>query len=249
LLLSNGYEIKLISKYLISDPTQNEQFLREKFGDLYSVLTTLHPNAYNYQGDINMFVIDHGHNDGPSPVDEEYVDSTDMSTFIGAINTYIRLIMAYKPHARIVILSDYDNSMLTSKTIEAQQQIAEHWHLPFLNLTKHLPFTINTKVKVRGYWNKSGIWVETGFTYNSDAQTVAEAFSENGDAYMNTYLGSTIQDIAQHITPEQDSNGVWWYYLEPRYIWIKDGLHPHTDASGRCLRLYAKIISEFINQN
>ena len=248
-LLSNSYEIKLISKYLISDPIKNENFLREKFGNLYNTLMSLNPNDYNYQGDIDLFIIDHGHNDSPSPVSAEYINSTDITTYIGAINTYINLIWSYKPKARIMFVSDYDNFTLPTQTIQAQQQIAEHWHIPFIDLRKHLPFNINTKVKVRGYWATDGFWHETGFTYNPNASTVAEAFSVNGDAEFNYLLGNTIPEIAENITPEQDENGVWWYYLSPRDVWIKDAVHPSSDKSNKALQLYAKVLSEFIIQN
>lgn len=247
LLLSNSYEIKLVSKYLISDPDENESYLREKFGLLYEALVALHPTAYTYQSDIDLFVIDHGHNDDPTTVPTEDVDSLVMTTFIGAINNYISLIMKYKPHARIVFISDYDNSRLTSKTIEAQKQIATNWHIPFIDLREYLPFNINVKAKTRGYWVTDGIWQEDGFIYDSTAADVAHAFSVNGNAYFPSYVGTTIQEIAEHINPQQDSNGIWWYEYEPRYIYIKDGLHPHTDKSGKCLKLYADVLASFIN--
>lgn len=247
LLLSNSYEIKLVSKYLISDPDENESYLREKFGLLYETLVALHPTAYTYQSDIDLFVIDHGHNDDPTPVPTEDVDSLVMTTFIGAINNYISLIMKYKPHTRIVFISDYDNSRLTSQTIEAQKQIATNWHIPFIDLRNSLPFNINVKVKTRGYWTIDGIWQEDGFIYDSTAADVAHAFSVNGNAYFTSYVGTTIQEIAEHINPQQDSNGVWWYEYEPRYIYIRDGLHPHTDRSGKCLKLYANVLANFIN--
>lgn len=246
LLLSNCYEIKLVSKYLISDPGENEAYLRQKFGNLYNTLVSLHPNAYNYQDDIDLFIIDHGHNDYPSPVPEENIGTTDMTTFAGAINTYIRLVMQYKPHARIMFISDYDNWTASTRTIEAQKQIADYWHIPFVDLRNYLPFAINAKVRTRGYWNVNGYWKEEGFTYNPNADTIAEAFSVEGDAYFNPFMGTTISDIASSITPEQDSDGVWWYYTYPRYIWIRDGLHPHSDKSGRCLTLYSEVISNFI---
>ena len=247
LLLSNCYEIKLVSKYLISNAEDNETYLRQKFGNLYQTLVNLHPNAYNYQGDIDLFVIDHGHNDSPSPVADENVGTTDITTFAGAINTYIRLIIQYKPHARIAIVSDYDNWTSNVKTVEAQKQIADYWHIPFIDLRDYLPFDVDKKVKVRGYWGTDSLWHERGFTYNPQASTIAAAFAENGKAYFNSFLGNTVEQVAANITPEQDANGVWWYYTYPRYIWLKDGLHPHSDIGGRSITLYADVLSKFIN--
>lgn len=247
LLLSNCYEIKLVSKYLISNSEENETYLRQKFGNLYQTLVNLHPNAYNYQGDIDLFVIDHGHNDSPSPVADENVGTTDITTFAGAINTYIRLIIQYKPHARIAIVSDYDNWTSNVNTVEAQKQIADYWHIPFIDLRDYLPFDVDKKVKVRGYWGTDSLWHEKGFTYNPQAPTIAAAFAENGKAYFNSFLGNTVEQVAANITPEQDANGVWWYYTYPRYIWLKDGLHPHSDVGGRSITLYADVLSKFIN--
>lgn len=249
-ILSNSYEIKLISKYLISDTAENEAFLRAKFGQLYSTLTSLHPYAFSYQGDIDLFVIDHGHNDIiQALIPEEDLDSRDITTFVGAINTYISLIYQYKPHARIMFISDYDDLATQIKTIEVQEQIARHWHIPFIDLRNHLPFNNNIKVKVRGYWGIDGTWKENGFTYNSEAESIATAFAENGNAYFSPLLGNTVQQVAANILPEQDGNGVWWYSISPKFIWIKDGTHPDTDISGKCLQFYSKILAQFINQN
>ena len=244
-MLSQSYEIKLVAKYLLSDKSEHDAFLREKFGDKYDVIISYANSTsqnFDYKGDVDLFVIDHGHNDGPSPVEQSQIASSDMTTFVGAINTYIRLIYQYRPHARIVFISDYEGE----NCCEAQKQISQYWKIPFLDLRLVSPIYSGEKVKTRGYWNNNGIWENEGFTYNPNETSIEKAFSVKGNAYFNSYLGKTVSEIAANITPEQDSNGVWWWHCNQRYMWMKDGLHPHSDRTNNCLKNYAQIIAEFL---
>ena len=244
-MLSQSYEIKLIAKYLLSNKEEHDDFLIQKFGNRYDAIikyANLKSQNFDYKGDIDLFVIDHGHNDGPSPVEQSQISSTDITTFVGAINTYIRLIHQYKPHARIVFISDYEGD----NCCEAQKQISNYWKIPFLDFRIVSPIYSGEKVKTRGYWNNNGIWENEGFTYNPNETSIEKAFSVKGNAYFNSYLGKTVSEIAANIRPVQDSNGIWWWYANQKYIWMKDGLHPHSDKSNNCLKNYAQIIAEFL---
>lgn len=241
-IICMSYEIKLIARYLISGES-NTIFLKDKFGDLYDALISLHPNSYTYRHDVDLFVIDHSNNDNPMYED---IDSLDMTTYVGAINTYIRLIYKFKPHARIAIISNYKNA--PNGIVETGREIASNWNVPFLDLTKYLNWDVKKKVLTRGYWDSNSIWHDSGFNWEE---------SDDGVSYTtNMYLEGMSSRVKGDMTMTQIKDNIKPQYINGEWFWegylidinIRDGLHPHTDKSGRCFDIYSKIIASFLNR-
>lgn len=239
LVVQCSYEVKLVAKYLLAD---NINYLRDKLGSMYDVLTSYRPQDWEYK-DVDLFIFDHGHNDSLREADLSVdIDSNDITTFFGAMNTYISLIYQYKPQARICVISDYANYNSDNKTIECQEKLALNWSLPFFNISNTLPFKAsNKKVITSGYWDDNGIWHNNGFTW-----------SETGDSYttnanLNARLkgDETLAQVKANINPRQ-INGIWVYDIDIRSMFICDDLHPHSDRSGKCLAMYAKSEAAFL---
>lgn len=244
-ILSNSYEIKLLAKYLLSDKVVHEKFLKDRIGDLYENImaySSKHTNTdFNYKGFVDLFVLDHGHNDSVQNITEE----SNIHSYYGAMNKYIMLIKKYSPNSKICIISDYDNSNVT--LISTQKEISKRFAIPFLDISNILSFRGGEpKVETCGYWDSNSIWHDTGFTWNEDAKTVNDATNNNCNAYLNT--DNTVETLKKNMNPHKDEFGVWCWDAVEKYIKMKDGLHPHSDASGRALKNYADACSNFISR-
>ena len=243
LLLSNGYEIKLIAKYLLSNQEEHDNFLKEKLGARYDAIVAASPTAYTYQDEINLFVIDHSNNDSTAGSYTD-INSTDILTYVGALNIYVRLILKYKPHTRIVFVSNYVDS--PSGVINTMKAIADNWNMPFLNLLNFLPFNTKFKILTRGYWDENSIWHDDGFEWADDGT----------DYTTNLYLSGmssrvkgdlSLAQVIANINPHKIGE-IWYWEGYQRDIRIRDGLHPHTDKTFRTLNLYAQTIAGFLHQ-
>lgn len=244
-ILSNSYEIKLLAKYLLSDKVVHDKFLKDRIGDLYENImeySSKHTNTdFNYKGFVDLFVLDHGHNDSVYNITEE----SNIHSYYGAMNKYIMLIKKYSPNSKICIISDYDNSNVT--LISTQKEISKRFAIPFLDISNILSFRGGEpKVETCGYWDSNSIWHDTGFTWNEGAGTVNGATNNNCNAYLNT--DNTVETLKKNMNPHKDEFGVWCWDALEKYIKMKDGLHPHSDASGRALKNYADACSNFISR-
>lgn len=244
-ILSNSYEIKLLAKYLLADKVVHDKFLKDRIGDLYENILTYsikHTNTdFNYKGFVDLFVLDHGHNDSVQNITEE----SNIHSYYGAMNKYIMLIKKYSPKSKICIISDYDNSNVT--LISTQKEISKRFAIPFLDISNILSFRGGEpKVETCGYWDNNSIWHDTGFIWNEDAKTVNDATNNNCNAYLNT--DNTVETLKNNMNPHKDEFGVWCWDAVEKYIKMKDGLHPHSDASGRALKNYADACSNFISR-
>lgn len=242
-VLQYSYEVKLVARYLLSDETEHDSYLQDKLGSVYSPVVAYEPDSWNYQGDIDLFVMDHSNNDGNAGSD---IDSEDMTTYTGALNTYVRLIQFYKPRARVVFISNYVKE--PASTFEAESNIADNWNMPFLDLTKWISIG-NTKFKIRtrGYWNSSYRWIDDGFEWSEDGDSFTTNLYLQGMSSRVKGDGSLAQ-VKSHINPTLGSDGKWYWEAYQRDMWMLDGLHPHTDGTGKCLRIYAQTIAAFLEQ-
>lgn len=149
---------------------------------------------------VDLYVFDHGYNDwGSNPVDLEVNTDNpfDMSTYQGAMNTYIKLILTANPRAKILILSHYE-SQERPGLIEMQEWVARYWNLPFGELYKRLGWAGDRTVVSTGYW-RNGFWVESGgseTTYTLKQIHIPDGRHPNGDL-----SGHACMDIA-HIVAE-----------------------------------------------
>lgn len=138
----------------------------------------------------DLFVIDHGWNDGiysngTEEMSEFPEDDNDRHYYIGAMNKIIRMILEANPRARIVIIGHYENDRRPWVN-RAQEKIADIWGFPLLKL-----------------WEKTG-WSTMNITVNEEELTMIE-------------------------------------------VYMPDGLHPHSDVTWETTKLYADIVSEWLN--
>ena len=115
----------------------------------------------------DLFVFDHGHNDGfnSKETEDSYYGEYgeySMYTFRGAMNFLIRRILNYNPRAKIVIISEYANEAVENFQVYFQNKIAEDWNLQILKQYEKLGWTRNKTINVKGYW---AVDTSTGF-YN-----------------------------------------------------------------------------------
>lgn len=242
-ILSNCYEIKLIAKYLLKDQNEHDSFLQNKFGSLYNKLIELHPDAYTYQGDIDLFVIDHSNND--TPITYSDINSVDITTYVGALNIYVKLIQKYKPRATVVFISNYTDS--PSGVIKTEGDVAANWHVPYCNLLEKIPVGNRSfKISTRGYWDTNHVWHDDGFTWSETENEYTTNLDLSG---MSSRVKGdlSLSQVKNRINPRQE-NGIWYWDACLNDIWMYDGLHPHSDRSFRCLNVYSQAIAGFLKQ-
>ena len=237
-----SYEIAIIARYCIKDNADHESWVSSIFGEYYLTFKNGLASANldldymcEYRCDVDMFVFDHGHNDHSFGADS---DSNDITNFKGAYNEFFRSILRYNPTAKIVVVSDYTNYHSQFKTIEAQQQMAERWQFPFIDLSKVIPLQKNTKVLSEGYWDVYGFWHETGFLWEENADD--DTYTTN--ASFNDYIKSDSLSVMRGNINPQQIGGKWYWETYPLYLWVYDGLHPHSDIEGRINKWYAEIL-------
>lgn len=243
--LSCSFEVKIIAKYFLSDQTEHDNFLQERLGDKYDVITAYartQKSSFDFKANPDIIIIDHGHNDDQTQ--QFKVDEIDAGgTFCSAMNFLINTIYSYKPQAKIVMISDYDNFEDNLYTLQNQQAIADRWHLPILRVDKVLPFNNNLKYPTNGYWDKDGKWHNSGFTYSETEN------SYTSNCYFNKYIkgDGSLATIKQNANPRQ-INGVWHWDISPRHARLYDGLHPHSTKNLNVLTEYAFVEKEFLRK-
>jgi hypothetical protein len=248
--VSFSYEISLVSRYLISDNSEHESYVQRIFGTYYSsVVDNLNLDALcGFKADIDMFVFDHGCNDGKwasnsgTPISEGIL-SDDPTTFEGAYNLFFNTIYRYKANARIVIIGSYYNWQPNAaiNKIDVQKAIAERWQFPFIDMSKFMPAAINITVLTNGYWedvSRSGVvmgkWHERGFTYNSST-------GENNNDMFSHYSLTKAQ--IESIYEPQQIDGVWYWKAPMMKLWCYDEPHPHSDSEGRMSKILTRLLS------
>ena len=241
-----SYEIAIISRYCIKDDIEHQEWILNIFGDYYSIMKNGLASAgldldymCAYKCDVDLFVFDHGHNDYYFNVNW---DSVDRTNFKGAYNEFFRSILRYNPIAKIVIVSDYTNYNPQFGTIESQQEMASRWQFPFINVSKIMPLQKNTKVLSEGYWDEYGFWHNNGFIWEENLSD--NTYSTN--ATFNSYIKSnSLSEMKVNINPQQ-INGKWLWETYPLYLWLFDGLHPHSDREGRINKWYAEMLYRWL---
>jgi len=164
--LACSYENKLVQKYIIDNP-------------------------------VDLYVFDHGYNDWKTgDLDMNANDPFDMSTFQGAMNTYIKLILEANPRARIVIISHYEDQERAG-LIEMQKGEAEYWNLPFCKIYEKLGWANNRQITTTGYWSADGVWIESGGT--SQTLSLKQYHMRDGRHPNTDRTGRACMDIANII--------------------------------------------------
>lgn len=271
--ISCSFEIKLVAKYLISDTTEHENYINTLFSGHTDMLAAINSYiasqwygggggkdcySFDYKDDIDLFVIDHIHNDEPtSLIPDNEISSRDRSTFWGAINTWIDLIYTYKGQAKIVFIGDYSNYTDTQKVIECQKQICEYRGIPLLSVHENLPFGRN-KITTRGYWDDENVYpnwpLYTGEFHNQGFTFTYQSLSDTNWVTNDTVIsdiggnaGKSAEEVIQKYNI-RTINGVLVHDLPQRQLFFKDGIHPSTDWTHRAISMYANaIVSKLIS--
>ena len=146
----------------------------------------------------DLWVFDHGHNDYLG-TETDYSESEPFSTFTfqGAMNFLINRIKQFNPHAKIIIVGDYDAQRYPAITTY-QKAVADRWEFPFFRLFEEMGWSDKT-ISTTGFW-RNGMWQTKGGT-------------EHEMSYIN--------------------------------VWCADDLHPHSDATGRALDYYARVLFKY----
>ena len=242
-VLQYSYEVKLVAKYLLSDETEHDNYLQDRLGTVYGPVVGYEPDSWKYQGNIDLFVMDHSNNDSTAGSYDD-INSEDITTYVGALNTYVRLIQKYKPRATVVFISNYTDS--PNGVIQTESDIAGNWHMPFCNLLGKIPVGGRQfRITVRGYWDEDRFWHDEGFTWTDDGSEYVTNLNLSGMALRIKGDGS-LNQVKSRINPTLGSDGKWYWDAYPNDIWMYDGLHPHSDKTGRCLKLYAQTIAAFL---
>jgi hypothetical protein len=244
-MVLQSYEIKLVSRHLIMDASENAAYLQSVLGSaMYNQLVTVEQRDLGYQGEqeTSMFVIDHGHNDPNSAAALEVSDNSDnRRTFVGGFNILVRTIMRYNPNARIVVITDYDDYYADQNySCELALKVADYWHFQCIDLRKFLPFNINEKVPTEGYWDSDKIWHDKGFEWSDNGETYTT------NASFNNRFGHSLSEVQAAINPRQ-LNGKWVYDYYPRWIWIYDTIHPSNNNDTQAVDLYVNVLESFIS--
>ena len=237
-----SYQVKLQLRYLISDELENTNFFRGLVGDaLATTLKNQYPNTFCYQSDIDLFVIDHSNNDHEGFSPSGNIDTNDMNTFEGAINTYIRLILRYKGHARIVLLGNYVDSPKGINDLISE--IGKYWQIPVFHPSSVLPFKNDVEVYTSGYWDENKVWHNDGFTYlPSSGSDTFETNLALKCASRNSIISKS--QFESRCSPRMIDGRMCWKASE-KDIWLFDGLHPHANNDTSVLVMYAQSIAAF----
>lgn len=251
-ILGYSYQICIVARYLCSNSTQWSEYIEDVFGNyLQDVTDMLESNGYSlerlagYRGS-DMFVLEHSVND-PGTLFTGDVESTDLDTFEGAYNLFINTILRYNPSARIAIVANYaplaseiQYNKIKSTYLKA---IADRWHIPFIDMADYSQVVL-FKVRTQGYWDAGQVWHDSGFEWTPDVGTDSYTTNCNfPDALSNPSLSQMITNV----NPQQ-VDGVWTWEADDIYLWMWDGLHPHSDKSGRLTILLGKVLSKFLER-
>ena len=231
--ISFSYEVCMVSRYLIDDSDEHDRFVKECFGKYYFQLNNNIDieQLCKFNSGIDVFILDHSMNDYSFSFDGE---SEDEYTLEGAYNKIVNTIYRYKPDAMIAMVSNY----IYGNKFEAQKIIADKMNLPFIDIANELPISNTYEITTQGYWDDRHIWHASGFEWNEEG----ESYSTN-----NTLFSGSKDAVLLAYKPEK-IDGLWTWKCNNKMIWLYDGLHPHSDKGGRINKMYASVLSVWLNQ-
>lgn len=116
-------------------------------------------------GPVDLYVFDHGYNDGGNGNGTNYSDTTDIPTnpldrtyFIGAMNFLINQIKQDNFRASVIVISHYNDEYMFKDLVDAQEYIANKWNIPFINISNKLGFTSFYSVTIDGITKTMKNW-------------------------------------------------------------------------------------------
>lgn len=216
---------------------------------------------------VDLIVFDHGHNDlnpdGDPKWDTYDIANRDKDNYWGSMNFLMDIIRKYNPHQNICQISHYQGNVdYSANFYKAQQQFAEHWGIPFMELYKLTQMSTSEQVRTSGYWGYTdGVWHNDGFifidngdgTYTTNQSCIIQydfGFG-NGTYNQNTQLfTSNVLESLPGTTKARDIktiDGITTCLLKPREMYMKDRLHPVSDKSGNANKRIATLLAGWIN--
>ena len=212
---------------------------------------------------VDLIVFDHGHNDlnpdGDPKWDTYDIANRDKDNYWGAMNFLMDIIRKYNPHQNICQISHYQGNVdYSANFYKAQQQFAEHWGIPFMELYKLTQMSTSEQVRTSGYWGYTdGVWHNDGFifidngdgTYTTNQSCIIQYdFGiDNGTYNSNTQLFTTnvLEELPANTTARdiKTIDGVTTCLLKPREMYMKDRLHPISDKSGNANNRIATLLA------
>lgn len=216
---------------------------------------------------VDLIVFDHGHNDlnpdGDPKWDTYDIANRDKANYWGAMNFLMDIIRKYNPHQNICQISHYQGNVdYSANFYKAQQQFAEHWGIPFMELYKLTQMSTTEQFRTSGYWGYTdGLWHNNGFvftdngdgTYTTNQSCIIQYdFGiSNGSYNRETQLfTSNVLEELPSTTKARDIkaiDGITTCLLKPREMYMKDRLHPASDKSGNANKRIATLLAGWIN--
>lgn len=215
---------------------------------------------------VDLIVFDHGHNDLNPDGDPKWntyqIDNRDKDNYWGAMNFLMDVIRKYNPHQMVCQISHYQGNVdYSANFYKAQQQFAEHWGIPFMELYKLTQMSTSEQVRTSGYWGYTdGVWHNDGFifidngdgTYTTNQSCIIQYdFGNNGTYNQETRLFTTnvLEELPANTTARdiKTIDGITTCLLKPREMYMKDRLHPASDKSGNANKRIATLLAGWIN--
>lgn len=215
---------------------------------------------------VDLIVFDHGHNDlnpdGDPKWDTYDIANRDKANYWGAMNFLMDIIRKYNPHQNICQISHYQGNVdYSANFYKAQQQFAEHWGIPFMELYKLTQMSTTEQFRTSGYWGYTdGLWHNNGFvfidngddTYTTNQSCIIQYdFGNNGTYNQETQLFTTnvLEELPANTTARdiKTIDGITTCLLKPREMYMKDRLHPVSDKSGNANKRIATLLAGWIN--
>lgn len=95
----------------------------------------------------------------PSDQKESFIASLNRNCYIGAMNFIITLILRYNPHARIVLISnyEYENGVgaYYAPLIPAQEMLSKSWAFPLCKVWKYLGYSNHIIPSSKDWFNRT----------------------------------------------------------------------------------------------
>lgn len=216
---------------------------------------------------VDLIVFDHGHNDLNPDGDPKWntyqIDNRDKDNYWGAMNFLMDVIRKYNPHQMVCQISHYQGNVdYSANFYKAQQQFAEHWGIPFMELYKFTQMSTSEQVRTSGYWGYTdGLWHDTGFvftdngdgTYTTNQSCIIQYdFGISNGSYdreAQLFTSTVLEELPSTTKARdiKDVDGIKTCLLKPREAFMKDRLHPTSDLSGNATNTLAKLISAWLN--
>lgn len=144
----------------------------------------------------DLWVFDHGHNDSSSDTyDPE--DKYSLYNFRGACNFLFDRILSFNPHARIVMIGEYENQLHPDKS-EMQLEVANAWSFDIYKQWEIYGWSQQT-VTTKGGWTSSGTW-DPNLNSSSPAEmTILQSYLPDGLHPHSDRSNGTLWFMANHI--------------------------------------------------